>query len=840
MAFAELGVPIVMDNPSPTGGAFTAELQWQTVPPLQYDVLASTNLQDGNWVPLNQQPIPSVTQVGTWSLSSSNTTAFFRVSGRDQDAPMIMDRYPSTNGLGVGASAQLTVIFSDETGVDTNAFALVINGDNRLTNGSPGVTITSNTFSYTPGTNRWADYGGSAAITLGYGDILGNVATSHWTFMVELLPVITNALVHIQPPSGGSSNRARMLATDAARKHGVKFAEALTIISIASNHVVFSYSGTAHGLFVGAILINHDPTTFFYRSVLDLTDDPEQHLVTVGTTDIGLGDIVEDGTFSPEILLPTTEQQPVLLATDTLTLGIPFRFEQEVTLPPYTNKLDGTVALKITPTLNVVYSGSVRLSGTISDGQVTAILGEFEQQQTVRLSPKIEVYRDILNWHSPAIPTPPLSIPLGTIGAFIGPVPVWVSLDLEISAGFEVKCTAALVWQPTLVLQKTDHASVSWTQSTGLNCDYREETQSWIEGANGGFKLSAEMFGFARPKLAVKLYSAAGVYVDARIGPYVKAEYTIGDPQAQIGLYGRMDIGAGFTLYGWQDADLPSTQLFTYKLLLLRAYWPEIDEQAPAFTLQPADVTTTAGSLVTLDASASGNPQPTYQWFHNGSAVPFATKPEFRFTANYQSAGNYSAIAYNRLGTATSASAHVSVDPVGPGTFSDDFNRPNSVTVGNGWTTYGVPPMASYSITDNALRISKDYAANVDGQQKVVPLGFNHVKTRVRTSSTRSGSHVQCFFDNGQYRCSLNFHGSDLRISVNGVKVTSMTYTSDRWYDIEAIMRGGVVDLYVDGVLRLSNVAMEPLTSSPTIMLGCGGVFDPFTTDYDYVYAGLQ
>lgn len=832
-AIAELGVPIVMENPLSTGGDFTTEVKWQTVPPRQYDVHTSTNLQEGNWTPLNQEPIPSVTQVGTWSVNSTNTAAFFRVRGRDQEAPTIVDRYPATNGLGVGKSAQLMVLLTDETGVDTNAFALMVNGVDRLTNGSPGVTITSNTFAYAPGTNRWADYGGNATITLAYGDILGNVATSQWTFTVELLPVITNELVHIQPPSGGSSSRARAMATDAARKHGVKFADALTIISIASNHVVFSYSGTTHGLFVGAILINHDPTTFFYRRVMDLTDDPEQHLVTVATSDTRLGEIVEDGSFSPEILLPTTGLQPALLATDTLTLGIPFQFEQEFTLPPYTNILDGTVALKITHTMNVVLSGNVRFSGTITDGEVTAMLGEFDLQKTLRLSPKIEVYRDILDWHSPSIPTPPISIPLGTTGGFIGPVPIWVSLDLELSIAADVKCTAAIVWQPTLVIQKTDKARVGWTVIEGLNCAYEEDTQAWIEGANGGYRLSAEIFGYVNgPKLSARLYSAVGLYVKTKLGPYLKAEYTIGDPQAQISVYGRIDANAGLTAWvGVDDANLPSLPLFTWKHLLWRGYWPEIYEQAPTFTLQPTDVTTTAGSLVTLEAGASGNPQPTYQWFQNGSAVPLATKPEFRFTADYQSAGNYYALSYNRLGTATSTSAHVSVDPVGSWAFSDDFNRADNNDVGNGWTEFG--STASVLLTGGALHID-DYPSNAGntGIRRAISQSFTQVEFRYKIGQAGNGHN---------FIFSFNYNGVTYDNGGMAFWNDTQPIQANTWYTGLLVVDWGLkrVHEYLDGVY-IRTVAMrldyhDPYMGLNEIMTRSHGTADNVDIFFDYI-----
>ncbi|MCX6951121.1 MAG: immunoglobulin domain-containing protein, partial [Verrucomicrobia bacterium] len=101
---------------------------------------------------------------------------------------------------------------------------------------------------------------------------------------------------------------------------------------------------------------------------------------------------------------------------------------------------------------------------------------------------------------------------------------------------------------------------------------------------------------------------------------------------------------------------------------------------APVFTLQPQSVRTTIGTAkVTLTAAATGTPKPTFTWFFKGSEFCNTPDPVLELTditAAY--AGDFTCVATNSAGTATSAPATLSLD------FSGLVNLSARANVGTG------------------------------------------------------------------------------------------------------------------------------------------------------------
>ncbi|MDP3072041.1 MAG: immunoglobulin domain-containing protein [Opitutaceae bacterium] len=85
---------------------------------------------------------------------------------------------------------------------------------------------------------------------------------------------------------------------------------------------------------------------------------------------------------------------------------------------------------------------------------------------------------------------------------------------------------------------------------------------------------------------------------------------------------------------------------------------------APAITIQPGDQSVVAGALVIFSSGASGSPSPTFQWRRNDTAISGATSASFTIaSAQTADAGDYTVVATNAAGSATSNIARLTVTP---------------------------------------------------------------------------------------------------------------------------------------------------------------------------------
>jgi len=82
----------------------------------------------------------------------------------------------------------------------------------------------------------------------------------------------------------------------------------------------------------------------------------------------------------------------------------------------------------------------------------------------------------------------------------------------------------------------------------------------------------------------------------------------------------------------------------------------------PVFATQPQNTSATVGGSVTLTASATGTPSPTYQWRKNGANITGATGSSLALSnLQVEDAGSYTVVATNVAGSATSQTAIVGI-----------------------------------------------------------------------------------------------------------------------------------------------------------------------------------
>ena len=99
----------------------------------------------------------------------------------------------------------------------------------------------------------------------------------------------------------------------------------------------------------------------------------------------------------------------------------------------------------------------------------------------------------------------------------------------------------------------------------------------------------------------------------------------------------------------------PSSSVLSYTVVVTAT------NIAPAFTLQPNSLTIAqTPTTVVFSAAASGFPAPTYQWRFNNSPIAGATSPRL-VVSGATTAGNYTCVATNSAGNATSQAAVLTV-----------------------------------------------------------------------------------------------------------------------------------------------------------------------------------
>ncbi|MGH7956966.1 MAG: immunoglobulin domain-containing protein, partial [Opitutaceae bacterium] len=110
---------------------------------------------------------------------------------------------------------------------------------------------------------------------------------------------------------------------------------------------------------------------------------------------------------------------------------------------------------------------------------------------------------------------------------------------------------------------------------------------------------------------------------------------------------------------------------------------------APVITSQPASQNAAAGSSVSFNVAASGVPAPTFQWRKGTDAIAGATGVTLSLTnVTTADSGNYTVVAANSVGSVTSNTAVLAVNPANPGRLLN-LSILTSITAANPLFTVG-------------------------------------------------------------------------------------------------------------------------------------------------------
>ncbi|MBI5771884.1 MAG: immunoglobulin domain-containing protein [Verrucomicrobia bacterium] len=122
---------------------------------------------------------------------------------------------------------------------------------------------------------------------------------------------------------------------------------------------------------------------------------------------------------------------------------------------------------------------------------------------------------------------------------------------------------------------------------------------------------------------------------------------------------------------------------------------------APAIVAAPQGASVVPGSSVTFGVATIGLPEPTLQWRRNGAAIAGATAAQLTL-ANVQTAdaGDYTVVATNSVGSATSSAATLNVVTMVArhGIVGNGYVAGSTVTISNTFTFSGTPASLGWQV----------------------------------------------------------------------------------------------------------------------------------------------
>ena len=282
---------------TPTNNAVKVRLDWQALPGQTYSVGTTTNLVSTNWM---ETIVAASNVLGAFEVESTNHAQFFRLVKQDTDCPSVISLSPQDRAVAVVSNTTVNISLADETGIDTNSILFDIGPWTGLTLTSPQVTWSSNTITFTP-PDILGQAGEIVTNGLTVSDSLGHTLSNYtWTFQLARPTVATNSFLPLTAPANGIQMMSGG-STQLRKIPGIRpldGTDAYHIVSVTSNTVVFSYSGSLPAVSNGTILVSFDAAYPFYRSIASNTLDETQHQITAWTFDIPLTELVSEGSFS--------------------------------------------------------------------------------------------------------------------------------------------------------------------------------------------------------------------------------------------------------------------------------------------------------------------------------------------------------------------------------------------------------------------------------------------------------------------------------------------------------------------------------------------------------------
>jgi formylglycine-generating enzyme required for sulfatase activity len=633
----------------------THQLVWPTDAGVRYELEETTDLATG-WDTATGYPLEAVGPVQQQLFTPQPGAKFFRVTTIDEQAPAIIERFPINGGFAIPRFGKVAVELSDLTGIDPATISLTVGALGSYTTSSPELTYADGTLTFDlGGDTALGGYGETITVTLNVADTLGNAGSYNWAFELETEAQVVGDLFVFGSPEAQRSGQqigaipTRVLAQRAAggpiRMSGG--ADPWEIDSVQADRIVLAYTGATAPVFAAdTYLANLTPASLdevFYRKVISSSDDSGNQLLTLFTVDVGLEEMVTQGSLS-------TDSTDLVFEVD--GNGVIQRaifIDEDVSLNPICLALNGAHFTLRSDGFSFNYGAYTLESGTGTDWLDIEL-----EEMSWCLTPSLQVYLDMgltglkrfegslrgdleidmvldtevllvgSSTETLLFDLPPeleLSfwVPLGTLG--IVPVSALVKADLALKSEAEASITASLrtglrqdaYAQFGLEYDKDD--GIDWINSASIG---RSTIIPTTAVASGELSLGVTL----EPSVSFLVYGLAGAKAVLPVTGSIVCE---GDTQG--GYEGRLEADIDLDI----EPDGLALEYIDPKPSLSFDIWEKSwhlfpDESsgggsspAPlAITTPPRSLSVTAGEDARFDCAVNRSSGVSYQWSRNG------------------------------------------------------------------------------------------------------------------------------------------------------------------------------------------------------------------------------
>ncbi|MCB1132201.1 MAG: SUMF1/EgtB/PvdO family nonheme iron enzyme, partial [Verrucomicrobiae bacterium] len=688
-------IPYLLESEPP---ATTPEkFIWATEPGVRYDLWESGNLDDWDHVP--GYPAKATGLSMEYSFAPA-LRKFFRIEPIDEQPPVVVEQYPAVDGFAVGRFADITLELTDATGIDPETIQLSVGALGTFGESSAELAFANNTITFDSGSDAaLGGWGQTITATLVVDDTLGNKLSHTWSFRLEPEPQVAGDIFVFGSPTAQRAGQrvsgpAAVLATrlpPAAGPQKTDDPPPWEIDEVLADRIIITYeAGGAPDFATGQLICNLTPANeseIFYRRVVSTSDDPPNLRLTVMTEDAELTDFASQGaaSFSDESVVYELDGEGNLVRTlevgGTLTLprigwdlsGSGFRLREdgfEVTLlglGTYSLGDDSDWLDVSLPEYSWWFTPRIR-AGLELDGSG---MKSFEAIASGQVDVATHVEADVLLaavsvertlFDLPEANEPKTVTYLGQLG----PVPVFATFGFDFSLKAKAEAKALVEFEAFYRQESNLSFGVAWERGEALDWVRSFQQSAPDFGGSAGLADEFSLGLTLDPRLEFLVYGLAGF--KAAVEPGVGVTAALSEDGLEAWIEGDLDFVLG-TAGPAFDALSFTEEL---KLKIWHGEWP-LTPQELVFKTHPASRTVAPEADVSFTCAVDAPSTPAFQWFHNGSPIPWQTSRSlFLPRVNAGHAGTYFVRATAAGLTEDSGTATLTVQVVTPENLDSD------------------------------------------------------------------------------------------------------------------------------------------------------------------------